>query len=84
MVSLYGLIIFFFILVVLYSAISLCLSLGGWLQKRWLARRGALEPGMLVVIDERIDRLKTLTFRVAVPIVLFCITPFVVVYFFIR
>ncbi len=84
MVSLYGLIIFFFILVVLYSAISLILSLSGWLQKRWLARRCVPDPGMLAVIDERIDRLKTLTFQVVVPLALFGITPFVVVYLFIR
>ena len=39
---------------------------------------------MLAVIDERIDRLKTLTFQVMVPLALFGITPFVVVYLFIR
>ncbi len=84
MVSLYGLIIFFFILVVFYSAISLALSLSGWLQKQWIARRRVPDPGVLAVIDERIDRLKTLTFKVTVPLVLFCITPFVLILLFIS
>ena len=38
MVSLYSLFIFFFILVILYSAMAMVLSLAGWLQKKRIGR----------------------------------------------
>ena len=82
MVSLYSLIIFFFTLVVLYSAVALALSLAGWLQKKWISRKTNPEPGTFEAVNERIDRLKTLTFNVTVALVLFCITPFAVILFF--
>ncbi|MGD9096758.1 MAG: hypothetical protein PVF97_01655 [Desulfobacterales bacterium] len=82
MVSFYSLIIFFFILVVLYSAITLALSFGGWLQKRWIGRSQATDPGRLAAVDDRTDRLKALAFKVTVPLVLFCLTPFVLIFFF--
>ncbi len=84
MVSLYSLFIFFFILVILYSAMAMVLSLAGWLQKKRIGRAALPEQETLEAIDNRIDRLKTLTFHAAVGLVLFCIAPFVVVYLFIR
>jgi hypothetical protein len=82
MVSFYSLIIFFFILVVLYSAISLALSFGGWLQKRWIGRIQSPDSGRLAAVDDHTDRLKALAFKVTVPLVLFCLTPFVLIFFF--
>ena len=79
MVSLYSLIIFFFILVILYSAVSMVLSLAGWLQKKRIGRGAMPEGDSLEVIDRRIDRWKTLTFNAAEALVLFCVTPFVIV-----
>ena len=80
MVSLYSLIIFFFILVVLYSAVTVVLSFSGWLLKIQ-ASRGARADDVCESIDQRIDRLKSLTFNATVLIVLFVITPFVLLYF---
>ena len=80
MVSLYSLIIFFFILVVLYSAVTLILSFSGWLLKIRAARGGRADD-VRESIDQRIDRLKSLTFNTTVILVLFVITPFVLLYF---
>lgn len=81
MVSLYSLIIFFFILVVLYPAATLVLSLSGWLLKKRAVRQAKLAGDVIEAIDQRTDRLKTLAFNIVVILVLFCITPFVVLYF---
>ncbi len=80
MVSLYSLIIFFFILVVLYSAVTVVLSFSGWLLKI-KASRGGRADDVRETIDQRIDRLKSLTFNATVLLVLFVITPFVLLYF---
>lgn len=81
MVSLYSLIIFFFILVVLYSAVSLILSFSGWLLKKQASRRAPTADNVREAIDQRTDRLKSLAFNVTVILVLFVITPFVLLYF---
>ncbi len=81
MVSLYSLIIFFFILVVLYSAVTLILTFTGWLLKKRASREAPTAIDLCEVIDQRTDRLKTLAFNVTVILVLFCITPFVMIYF---
>ncbi len=80
MVSLYSLIIFFFILVLLYSAVTLVLSFSGWLLKM-RASRGSRADDVFEAIDRRTDRLKSLAFNATVVLVLFCITPFVLLYF---
>ena len=80
MVSLYSLIIFFFILVIVYATVSLALSAHGWCCKRWLARKRIASSDALRVIDERTDRLKAKAFNITVVLVLFCITPFVILY----
>ena len=80
MVSLYSLIIFFFILVILYSAISMAVSLAGWLQKIWIHRKAIPEPETIKAIEMRTDRMKAQAFPIAVALVLFCITPFVVIF----
>ena len=79
MVSLYSLIIFFSILVFLYSAISMAVSLAGWLQKIWIRRQAIPEPEAIKAIEIRTDRMKAQAFPIAVVLVLFCITPFVVI-----
>lgn len=83
MVSLYSLIIFFFVLVILFTMVSMVLSLAGWLQKKWIGRKTIPAPESIQAIDFRIDRLKALTFNISVVLVLFCITPFVIIYLFI-
>ena len=81
MVSLYSLIIFFFILVVFYSAVSMAASLAGWLQKIWIRRNAIPAPETIKAIEMRTDRIKAQAFPIAVALVLFCITPFVVIFF---
>ncbi len=81
MVSLYSLIIFFFILVMFYLVLTLGISLIGCIQKYWINHRGGAVPGADQAIDARTDRLKSKAFPIAVVLVLFCITPFVIVYF---
>ncbi len=77
MASLYSLIIFFFILVILYSGVAAGLSLAGWIQKKWIGRREKPAPDVIRAIDGRTDRLKSKAFPIAVVLVLLCITPFV-------
>ena len=81
MVSLYSLIVCFFILVIVYSAMAAALLIHGWYRKYWIVRNQDASPGVLRVIDERTDRLKAKAFNIAVVLVLFCITPFVILYF---
>ena len=81
MVSLYSLIIFFFILVIFYSVVSLAVSLAGWLQKMWIRRKAIPAPEALQAIEMRTDRMKAQAFPITVALVLFCITPFVVIFF---
>ena len=82
MVSLYSLIIFFFILVIFYSAVTMVVSFAGWLQKMWIQRQAIPGPEALKAIEMRTDRIKTQAFPIAVALVLFCITPFVVIFLF--
>ncbi len=79
MVSLYSLIIFFFILVVFYSAVTLALSISAWFQ-RWVARRQVSAHAALRQIENRTDHMKQKAFNISVVLVLFCITPFVIIY----
>ncbi len=81
MVSLYSLIIFFFILVIFYTAVTMAVSLAGWLQKIWILRKAIPGPDALKAIEMRTDRIKDQAFPIAVALVLFCITPFVVIIF---
>ncbi len=81
MISFYSLFIFFFILVVLYSAVTLILSLYGWLLKKRASRRSQPAEVLFETIDRQTDRLKTLFFNIALILALFGITPFVLLYF---
>ncbi len=81
MVSLYSLIIFFFILVIVYAMVTIVLSAHGWLCKYRAARRGVSACDALHAIDARTDRLKSKAFTIVVVLVLFCVTPFVILYF---
>jgi hypothetical protein len=81
MVSLYSLIIFFFILVIVYSMVAMILIFCGWCHKHWIAREKVPAQDVLLAIDERTDRLKSKAFNISVVLVLFCITPFVMLYF---
>ena len=81
MISFYSLFIFFFILVVLYSAVTLILSLYGWLLKKRASRRSQPAEVLFKTIDRQTDRLKTLFFNIALILALFVITPFVLLYF---
>jgi hypothetical protein len=80
MVSLASLIIFFFILVIIYSMASMALSFYGWFRKHRLTYRQIPTNDALRAIDERTDRLKSKAFDIAVVLVLFVITPVVVIY----
>ena len=81
MVSILSLVVFFFILVALYLAVTLILALAGWLSKKRVSRDYRSSEELIAAIDQRTDRLKTLFFNIAVALVLFAITPFVVLYF---
>ena len=81
MVSLYSLIIFFFILVIVYAMVTIVLSAHGWLCKYRAARHGVSAYDALQAIDARTDRLKSKAFTIVVVLVLFCVTPFVILYF---
>ena len=84
MVSLYSLIVFFFILVIVYSSVSLVLIFFGWCHKYWIGRKQVPAYDVLRAIDARTDRLKSKAFTISVLLVLFCITPFVMLYFMWR
>ncbi len=81
MVSLYSLIIFFFILVIVYSLVSLVLIFLGWCRKYWIGRKQVPAHDLLCAIDARTDRLKSKAFTISVLLVLFCVMPFVILYF---
>ena len=81
MVSFYSLIIFFFILVLLYTAVTLVLSFSGWLLKLRASRGNQPADEVRLAIDRRTDRLKSLAFNATAILVLFVITPFVLLYF---
>lgn len=80
MVSLYSLIVFFFILVMVYTVVTIAISAHGWLCKHWTARRQISASDALHAIDARTDRLKSQAFTIVVVLVLFCVTPFVILY----
>lgn len=81
MVSLYSLIIFFFLLVICFSAVALAATLAGWWRKRQIGRHqiGAHEKRR--AIDADIDRIKSRAFGITAGLVLFGLTPFVILYF---
>ncbi|MDJ0804685.1 MAG: hypothetical protein QNI97_17545 [Desulfobacterales bacterium] len=79
MAAFYSLIIFFFILVIFYSGVAAVLALAGWVQKARIQNRRGPSIAAARVIEARIDDLKTRAFPIAVVLVLFCITPFVVI-----
>ena len=78
MVSLFSLIVFFFILVIVYSSIATALFFYGWYRKRRIVQNWDAPPDALRVIDEQTDRLKAKAFNIVVVLVLFGITPFVI------
>ena len=71
----------FFILVIFYSGVTMAVSLAGWLQKMWIQRKAIPGSEALKAIELRTDRIKAQAFPIAVVLVLFCITPFVVIIF---
>ena len=81
MVSLYSLIVFFSILVIVYSLVSVVLIFCGGCHKYWIGRKQVPAHDVLRAIDARTDRLKSKAFPISVLLVLFCITPFVILYF---
>lgn len=80
MVSLFSLIIFFFILVVIFSAVALTLAIAAWLQKKRFAGGEGATSAALRGIEKKTDLFKEKAFNIAVVLTLFCITPFVVLY----
>lgn len=79
MVSLSSLIVFFFILVIIYSVASIALISYGWFCKRRIPHGPMPMRDARRAIDDRTDKLKSKAFNIAVVLVLFVITPFVVI-----
>jgi len=77
MISLFAIIAFFFIFVVVYLVITIALAMAGWWLKRREAREGA-EYGVAEV-ERRMDLIKEKAFVIALVLTFFIITPFVVI-----
>lgn len=82
MTTLFAIITFFFIFVLVYLIISVGLAVAAW----WMTRRGDEQNGAqkILEIEEKIDAIKEKAFYIALVLTFFFVTPFVVLYIFVR
>jgi len=80
MISLIVPILFFFILVLLYPAVSLVLSISAWLLKQWEGKRNIKDETVEKRIDKKRDDLKDLMFIILVFLTFFFISPLALFY----
>jgi len=73
-------IIFFFILVLFYPAVSLVLSVSAWVLKRRAGGKNITDKKLGEIIDKKTDRLKDLVFIVSVFFIFFFAAPFAAFY----
>ena len=81
MTALFAIITFFFIFVLVYTAITAALTAAAW----WAERRTRSRDDTVKTqqIGEKVDRLKEKVFLVSMIITFFFVTPFVVIYLFV-
>lgn len=81
MTALFAIVIFFFIHVLLYVAISAALSAAAW----WMGRQAAKakNPDRMREIEAFIDKTKERAFIISLALAFFFIAPFVVIYLFV-
>lgn len=80
MISLIVPILFFGILVLLYPAASLVLSISAWLLKQWEDKRNIKDETVERRIDKKRDELKDLMFIILVFLTFFFISPLALFY----
>jgi hypothetical protein len=73
-------IIFFFILVLFYPAVSLVLSVSAWVLKRRAGEKNIMDKKLGEIIDKKTDKLKDLVFIISVFFIFFFVAPFAVFY----
>ncbi|RZB36601.1 MAG: hypothetical protein SRB2_02097 [Desulfobacteraceae bacterium Eth-SRB2] len=73
-------IVFFFILVLFYPAVSLVLSVSAWVLKRRAGGKNITDKKLGEIIDKKIDKLKDLVFIISVFFIFFFVAPFAVFY----
>ena len=80
MISLLVPIVFFSILVLIYSLASMMLSISAWTLKQWQDKRHNEGQARGQMIDKKTDDLKEIVFNVLVFLIFFFVSPFVVFY----
>ena len=80
MISSIILIVFFFILVLFYPAVSLVLSVSACLLKPWAEKRNIKEIKIAEIIDKKTDKLKELLFMISVFFIFFFAAPLAAFY----
>jgi hypothetical protein len=73
-------ILFFFILVLFYPAVSLVLSVSAWVLKRRAGEKNITDKKLGEIIDKKTDKLKELVFMVSVFFIFFFAAPLAAFY----